>query len=576
MNILGLNVGHDSSLSLLSPKGELIFAGGEERVNRRKAFTGFPSRFLSLVGHKKYHIAVAGEARSWREMEERWCDYLFGSEKNYFDIFNELSYSYLMGSKKQCDGEPLIRDRFLEAGIEIESLSFHDHHLCHAASAYYTSGFDDALVVTVDGAGDGKSATAHAVNAGRWDELGCTRLPHSAGHMYGWVTRMLGFKVSRHEGKITGLAAYGDSARLERLRGQLLRINPDSETFENPYVTHGNLSLSVMEKAALYRDKKPIYPTYEAFRRLVEKEYGDAVRKEDIAALAQEELEQAVTAWIAGLIKKTGLRKVAMAGGVFANVKLNQRIAALEEVEEIWIFPDMGDGGLSAGAALLSLRDRLGGRLRSTPLHDVYLGPSYGEDEIRAAVDEAGLVAVRKDDVALETARLLAEKVVVGWFQGRMEYGPRALGHRSILLHPGDRDMNDVMNKRLNRTEFMPFAPSVLYEYAEELFDNWSKSRHASEFMTVTYDVNPAWVDKLSAVVHIDNTARPQVVRRDREERYWRVIDEFRKLTGLPAIVNTSFNMHEEPIVCTPSDAIRSFKHGAVDVLVLGDYMVTR
>lgn len=270
------------------------------------------------------------------------------------------------------------------------------------------------------------------------------------------------------------------------------------------------------------------------------------------------------------------MRNVALSGGVFANVKLNQRVAALSEVDSIWVFPDMGDGGLSVGAAYLSIRDRSGSELRSKKLSNVYLGPEFDDSVIIAAAKGGGLKVEKSADIALDTAKLLADNIIVGWFQGRMEYGPRALGHRSILIHPGDRSMNDKINKRLKRTEFMPFAPSCLYEYADELFVNWNKSRHSSEFMTVTYDVNPDWIEKLAAVVHIDNTARPQVVKKENEPLYWQVIYEFQKITGLPAISNTSFNIHEEPIVCTPDDAVRSFLQGAVDVLVMGDYVVRK
>ncbi len=392
--------------------------------------------------------------------------------------------------------------------------------------------------------------------------------------MYAWATRLLGYKVGRHEGKLTGLASYGDTSHVKQLGGQLLQYTTDSKSFLNPYLHDGNY-ISFTDKLRCLLNNEAVYPSYEAFRRLVGKYYGKNFRPEDIAAIAQIELERAVTAWVSDLVNKTGLTHVALAGGIFANVKLNQQIEAIPETKKVWIFPDMGDGGLSVGAAYLQLNSQK--TISSRPLENVYLGPKFNGDQILAACKDANLhVTKQAENLAQETAKLLADGVIVGWFQGRMEFGPRALGHRSILLHPGRREMNQVINKRLNRTEFMPFAPSVLEEYKNDLFSGGGKSEHASQFMTITYDVNPEWIDRLAAVVHIDNTARPQVVYKGKETLYWSVIDEFRKLTGLPAIVNTSFNMHEEPIVCTPEDAIRSYLHGAVDVLVLGDYIVRK
>lgn len=576
MKTLGINATHDSSISVLNNDGSYVIAMAEERLNRRKSFHGWPALALKGIEPGNYHVAVAGTSDMWHSLQKRYRDFIFAAGKDYFDLYNERSIKYTLGSKAICDGVATIREKLQSSGIKAESLSFYDHHYCHAASAYYTSGFDNALVVTADGSGDDRSAAAYAVRDGKWTELASTKLPHSPGYMYSWVTLFLGFKNSRHEGKITGLAAFGQSERMSRLRGRLLAVDEATLMFENPYLSQGLLSTEIIDRISSAVRGKPNYASYNAFRKLMESEYGKNFRREDLAALAQDELENSVTRWIAALLRKTGLRKIAMAGGVFANVKLNQRVADLSEIDDVWIFPDMGDGGISTGAALLSINDRFKNGLRSSSLRDVYLGKEYCDAEILAALDAAGLRGVKSNDVAGDTARLIAGKAIVGWFQGRMEMGPRALGHRSILIHPSDRSANAVINRRLKRTEFMPFAPSVAFEYAELLFPNWVKSRHASEFMTITYDVNPEWVERLAAVVHVDNTARPQIVRRDCDELYWRVIDEFRKLTNIPAVVNTSFNMHEEPIVCSPDDAIRSFKQGAVDVLVMGNYFIRR
>lgn len=507
-------------------------------------------------------------------METRFYKFLFDQGVEYFDLFNQRSWGMSFASRRKIDVRPIIAEKLINQGIEPTSVSYYDHHKCHAASAYYTSGFLNALVVTADGAGDGRSATAYTVINGEWNEISSTKLPHSPGHMYGWATRLLGYKVGRHEGKLTGLAAFGDVNRVQKLHGKFLKYEENHSAFINPYLKGENY-IKFFEKLRCILRNEAIHPTYEAFRRAVESTYGKNYRPEDIAALAQLELEQGVVKWVSGLISRTGLNNVACAGGVFANVKLNQRINEINGLKELWIFPDMGDGGLSVGAAYLKLNE-LTPSLQSKALNDVYLGPEFSEDQIKDACIKANLNFKKVTNVASETAKLLAKNSIVGWFQGRMEFGPRALGHRSILLHPENREMNQVINARLNRTEFMPFAPSVLGEYAKELFYGYCKADHASQFMTVTYNVKAEWLQRLAAVSHVDGTARPQVVHKEREPLYWLVIEEFRKITGIPAIVNTSFNMHEEPIVCTPEDAIRSYLNGAVDVLVMGDFFITK
>lgn len=573
MKTLGINSGHDASAAVIGEDGRVLVAHAEERFNRIKVFTGWPSKALATIEPGNYHVAIAGRESSWSDMEKRYCQFMFNDGMEYHDIFNERNWSMSFGSRRHIDARPMVIERLAKQGIVADAISYFDHHQCHAASAYYTSGFGDALVITTDGSGDGRSATAHTVIDGVWKEVSSTSLPHSPGHMYSWATQLLGYKISRHEGKITGLAAFGSIRNVDLLLDKLLTYDKDSDSFVSPFCL-GKMRPRLVDKLRCALHNKPLHVTYEYFRRLVIETLGDQFQPEDIAALAQVELEKSVVAWVEALVDRTGLRNIALAGGVFANVKLNQRISAIHKIDQLWIFPDMGDGGLSVGAAYLNIKNR--SPIHSLHLDDVYLGPQYSEDEIVKACIAANLQPRKSRDLGQEVAKFLSDNLIVGWFQGRMEYGPRALGHRSILLHPGRREMNQVVNKRLNRTEFMPFAPSVLSEYADQLFINRQKSTHADQFMTITYDVKPEWIDKLGAVVHVDNTARPQVVHFSKEPLYWTVINEFRKITGLPAIVNTSFNMHEEPIVCSPTDAIRSYLHGAVDVLVLGDLIIQK
>jgi carbamoyltransferase len=571
---LGINLGHDSSICILDEAGAISFAIAEERLNREKSFIGWPTLALSMVEPGKYHIAIAQTESTFQLMEERYYRFLFNEGIEHYDLFNKKNSAMIFGSRKKIDVRPVIIEKLKKLGIEVVSISYFDHHRCHAASAYFTSGFKEALVLTADGAGDGRSATASVISPHGWEEISSTRLPDSPGHMYSWATRFLGYKVSRHEGKITGLAAHGDAEKLKKLSGKLLRYDAERRSFVNPYLA--NVSHPrVLDRLRCFLKGEVFHSSYEAFRReLLSKCGDDELFSANVAALAQHELECAIVSWVGHMIEHTGLSQVALAGGVFANVKLNQKIAEIADIKNLWIFPDMGDGGLSVGAAYL--KRAANAPIGPNSLESVCLGPEFSDEAIISACDQANLTFRKSGNLPQEVASLLSRNLIIGWFQGRMEFGPRALGHRSILLTPSRHEMNHIVNSRLNRTEFMPFAPSVLSEYIEPLFYNTSKTRGASKFMTVTYDVRPEWSARLPGVVHVDHTARPQVVYRESEPLYWAVIDEFRKITGLPAIVNTSFNMHEEPIVCSPSDAIRSFLSGAVDVLVLGQFIIAK
>jgi carbamoyltransferase len=272
------------------------------------------------------------------------------------------------------------------------------------------------------------------------------------------------------------------------------------------------------------------------------------------------------------------VRDLVLAGGVFANVKFNQKISELDCVDSLYVYPDMGDGGLAYGAAMLSDVNCTRFDPQISKLRDVYLGPEFTDKDVKACIaKDPDILADLSDNIARESAVLIANKKILGWFQGRMEYGPRSLGNRSILATPVDANINRWLNERLKRTEFMPFAPSCLYESSDQLFDIQKESlKRAAEFMTITFRVNEAWLDKVPAVIHVDNTARPQLVKKAANPAFYELLIEFEKLTGLPLVVNTSFNSHEEPIICNPNEAINALKRGIIDVLVIGNYVVRR
>jgi carbamoyltransferase len=416
-----------------------------------------------------------------------------------------------------------------------------EHHLSHAANAYYTSGFDEALVVTLDGYGSGLAGSINMGRGGRIERLHGQEYPHSLGTFYEMVTSALGFTPSRHEGKIVGLAAYGDPTVL----GDILRSR----------FVQSNGGFRIVETNNVF------------FARLLANQFP----KIDVAAAYQRVLEEVATDYVSQYVKKTGLKNLVLSGGVVANVKLNQRLRAIPGVEGIFIHPNMGDGGCGTGAALLEFAGRPETMQR---LNDVYLGPQFTSEQMADALKRAQLPFTEYRPIEPKIAMLLAAGKVVARFDGRMEYGPRALGHRSILYHAKEPAVNQWLNQRLGRTEFMPFAPATLYEHRDANYLNIKGAEYAALFMTITFDCTESMKRDCPAAVHVDGTARPQLVSAESSPGFHRILTEYFKLTGIPTVINTSFNMHEEPIVCTPDDAVRAFLQGNLDYLAMGNFLV--
>jgi carbamoyltransferase len=451
------------------------------------------------------------------------------------------------------------RSVFLEGeGFRPETqIHFVDHHLTHAAAAAFYSGLPEAAVITLDGEGDlGVHHTSSLFRDGRLRFIHVSDDPGtSSGMFYMDVTELLGFRPLRHEGKVLGLAAFGDPDPLLASFRRALRLSQDGFTLTS-YFANSSRAL----------DRRKAY--------LAEVIKGHS--RENVAAAAQAVFEETIVGLVRNFMRETGQRHLAVNGGVFANVKLNQRIAALPEVKSIFVFPGMSDTGNSVGAAVMVLDKLEPGFVQRNAhaLRDVYLGQGYSNAEIQAELDRRRLKYDRLEDDALveRTAQAINKGRVVGWFQGRMEFGPRALGNRSMIARATDANINRILNDRLDRTEFMPFAPSALAEHADELFDNVDPGRHTAEFMTITYDVKKHWHDRIPAVVHVDGTARPQLVRKERNPLYWRVIDRYRQLSGIPLVLNTSFNVHEEPIVCQPKEAVQALVDNRIDCLAIGNF----
>ena len=295
--------------------------------------------------------------------------------------------------------------------------------------------------------------------------------------------------------------------------------------------------------------------------------------KEDVAASLQLHLHKIVTEYIEALIDENGHSNIVLSGGVFANVKLNQRIKEVNGVKSIFIHPNMGDGGLGMGGALFIHNETYPVNIK---LNNVYFGNEYSDKEIKIVLDNHHLNYKYHKDPSYVVAELLAKGKVIGRFDGRMEYGARALGNRSVLYQTTDKSVNDWLNKNLARSEFMPFAPVTISKFANKCYKNLKGAEYAAKFMTITFDCTDCMKETSPAVVHVDDTARPQLIDEKTNPKYFKIVDEYRKITGIPSLINTSFNMHEEPIVCSPEDAIKSFRQGKLDYLLIGNHLVKR
>lgn len=570
--ILGLHTGHEASAALFE-NGQLLAAISDERLTRVKNDGGR----LSDIAIDEV-LRTSGRSRS--EIDRLALLYTFFPEE-YFrreTWVKEIERRFVRRRRLASGERPQMllsgfverlrirgkqfKDHFLsEKFLAAErfgraSASFFDHHESHAVAAAYYSGFSRCAVITIDGNGD--ENICHT--SGIWAEGIYTRthltkdVGASPGHFYSHITQLLGFRPLRHEGKVVGLAAMGDPRRLSERFNPALHLAGDAKSFSSLYVGHPDAE----------GDR------YEFLRRSIEGE-----RREDVAAGAQQVLEDAVLGLVRGFLAQTGERNLALNGGVFANVKLNQRIAALPEVDSIFVFPAMSDTGNSVGAVLLDLAaSGPKGLAQGARLEHVYWGPEFSDEEIGRCLAGAGVEAESVDESGIveRAARAIHEGKIVGWFQGRMEFGPRALGNRSMLARPTESAINDWLNERLDRSEFMPFAPSVLAERAESIFEGVAKARHTAEFMTVTFDVRTEWRGRIPAVVHVDGTARPQLVRSQANPLYHRLISEYERLSGIPLVLNTSFNVHEEPIVCAPQEAVRALVERRVDCLAIGSW----
>jgi carbamoyltransferase len=555
--VLGINDNHDSGAALCVD-GRLVAATGQERIDRHKNSGAFPWEAIEEVLHLGSakpgdvdrvafgsHFTPTWGLRRLSAFHQQ----LKSEEGQYSPLLN--GYIVYQTALKESGLWPVEADmsrRYLHRKLRTRGIAAPvitlEHHSAHAYSAYRTQPHLDALVITLDGMGDGTSVTVSLGQAGDVKLIYRQSGFAAINTYYSRITEWLGFRANRHEGKVTGLAAYAEP--------------PDEllAHFRKQFQWKGNGGFNLQNYLLPPRRDDRFHSFLERFTR------------EQVAAALQRNLEDQVTAFVRFWVNRTGRTRLALAGGIFANVKLNQRILELPEVEEIWVYPNMGDGGLAAGAALA-----LSAVVPETPA-DVYLGRGYDAAECGRALEGSGLQWARPQDLTEQVADLLVDGKVVARFDGRMEWGPRALGNRTVMYRPDDPSVNDWLNKRLQRTEFMPFAPVTLWEERERCYVGLQGGEESARFMTICFNCTEFMKKVAPGVVHRDGTARPQLIRRADNPGYYDIVAAFFRRTGNPSIVNTSFNMHEEPIVRSPRDAVRAFVASGIDALVLGPYLL--
>lgn len=563
MNVLGIWDGHDAGAALLQD-GRVRFAVNEERLTRRKLEIRFPALSIEAclafarLDPRQVQLVAASTTDPAKTLGRWWP----GSKERYYAVRRRKappgplagvtrSMKYRMTEwspgavSRRLSGVALRRSLALH-GLAGAALGLVDHHEAHAAAAAWAARWPSCAVVTIDGLGDGLSATVSAFRGGRLQRVAASPARHSLGVFFEHVTNLLNMRELEDEGKVMALADYAAPI-------------PDAD---NPLLPLVRIEDGVIATAraghALRRALAAIHWRYS---------------NEQFAYMAQRVVEATCVALARDAIRLTGERRLALAGGVVSNVKATRQIRRLPEVDDIYVFPHMGDGGLALGAAVVAASQS--GERIDLDLSRLDLGHEYETSAIEEALRAAPLAAERVADVASRVADLLAEGRIVMWFQGRMEYGPRALGHRSVLARPDRRDLRDRMNLALKRRVwYQPFCPSMLESEAPRVLSDWTGGRNRS--MTMAYEVSRCQRDRLAGVISVDGTCRPQFVPDSDTGEYAELLRRAGRLWGVAAVLNTSFNIHGEPLVCAPAEAIDVFRRSGADALAIGPFLVSR
>ena len=551
---------HDSAAALLKD-GVVIAAGQEERFSRKRHDSGFPEKAIQYVLHeagiKPEQLDAVGFYDKPLLKFERMLSTYVATFPRSFGSFRKAMPLWL---HEKLWVPSIIRK---ELKPYKGPILFAEHHMSHAASCFLPSPYDEAAILTVDGVGEWATAS---FGVGRGSDITLfkeIRFPHSLGLLYSAFTYYLGFKVNSAEYKVMGLAPYGKPVHFERIMKDMVHLNED-----------GSFKLNMK------------YFSYDYGLRMTNGAFDDffggpprkpeawmAEREFDIAASVQKVCEEVVLKMVRHLHQETGLDKLCMAGGVALNCVANGRVIRETPMKQLWVQPAAGDAGGAVGVAHY-IYNTLHKNPRASAWTHAYLGPEFSDAEIARFLDEAGAKyeTLADAELAKRTAKLISESNVIGWFQGRMEFGPRALGGRSILADPRDPKMRDTLNMKIKfREGFRPFAPSVLLDKASE----WFEIDCDSPYMLLVAQVREG-KRTIPSVTHVDNSARLQTVTRAEAPLYYDLIREFERLTGVPIVINTSFNVRGEPIVCTPRDAYLCFMRTNMDQLVLGHHLLDK
>jgi carbamoyltransferase len=574
MYVLGINAYHGGASACLIEDGRLIAAVEEERFSRIKYQAGFPVRAIRWVldeaDIQPQDLDHVGISRKPTANLMKKALFAFQRRPSLRLIMDRLDNSMKVGDLESVFCQQL--------GVEASSLKaeFHhvEHHRAHMASAFFVSPFEEAAIFSVDGMGDFVSTmwgTGQGTQLAVKDEI---NFPHSLGLFYTAVTQWLGFPRYGDEGKVMGLAPLGCPRYLDKMQ-QVVRLQRDG-TFElnlDYFVHHAEGATMTWNEA---EPKLGLIFSDELVKLFGESRLPRSeitAYHQDVAASLQTMLEQTEFALVRKLQRETGQKALCMAGGVALNSAFNGKILPCTDFEDIYIQPAAGDAGTSLGVCYYIYHQLLG-QPRTYVMHDAYTGPAYSNGEIEEALGRAGLRSetLEEDELVRRAAEIVAEGKVLGWFQGRMEWGPRALGHRSIIADPRRADMKDILNARIKHREpFRPFAPSILLEEVGEYFDQ----TYPDPFMIKVYNVLPEKRDVIPAVTHVDGTGRLQTVEREHAALYWKLINAFKERTGVSVVLNTSFN-ENEPIVCSPDEAIAVLQRTRMDALAIGSQLVVK
>lgn len=576
MYILGINAFHGDASAALLRDGELVCAIEEERLNRVKHCAGFPTMAvracLDQAGIRPDdldHVAISRDPRA--------------------NLVQKVIFTLL----RRPDVTDVVRDRLKNAGA-VRDVGQHlaralevprdairaelhnvEHHRAHLASTFFAGPFEEAALLTIDGFGDFVSTMRGAGRGTQFEVMDQVEFPHSLGILYTATTQWLGFPWYGDEGKVMGLAPYGRAIYLERFLRILDLTDDGLFKLDLDYFRHHSEGVAMNwdegspKLGRVFSDKMSdlFGPPREPKTELTQHHM-------DVAASLQAALEEGYWHLLSGLHEATGLDSLCLAGGVALNSVANGKIFRRSPFKHAFVQPAAGDNGTSLGAALFVWHQQMG-QPRSWVMDHAYTGPAYDQAACRAAADLKGLkyeIAADEAELCAKTADHIANGDVIGWFQGKMEFGPRALGNRSILADPRRPEMKDILNARVkNRESFRPFAPSIL----EEETTAWFTEEEPSPCMLMVYPVRPEQRAKVPAITHVDGSGRLQTVSQKTNARYWNLIDAFRERTGVPMVLNTSFN-ENEPVVCTPTHAVDCFMKTRIDVLVLGDLIVRR